>query len=160
MRRTARDILEEKGGHMITISHDATVYQAVKVMVQNRIGSLVVVDEGRIIGIWTERDLLYRALEEGFDPRTELVSAGMSRNLISAEMDEHAYQLYDKFLGQRIRHLLIRDHGEYIGILSSGDVMRANLQQRTEDYRDLNEMVSFEYYENWKLRQQETAALR
>lgn len=160
MTRTARDILEEKGGHMITISHDATVYQAVKVMIQNRIGSLVVVDEGRIIGIWTERDLLYRILEEGFDPRTELVSAGMSRNLVSAEIDEKAYQLSDKFLGKRIRHLLIRHGGEYVGILSAGDVMRANLQQRAEDYRDLNEMVSFEYYENWKIRQQETAALR
>lgn len=145
---------------MITISHDATVYQAVKVMIQNRIGSVVVVDEGRIVGIWTEHDLLNRVLEEGFDPRTELVSQGMSRTVTTADMDEQSYQLYDKFLGKRIRHLLVRDGNEYVGILSAGDVMRANLQQRAEDYRDLNEMVSFEYYENWKMRQQETMAMR
>lgn len=140
---------------MITISSEATVYQAVKIMAQNRVGAIVVVDEGRITGIWTERDLMYRVMEEDFNPKTELISQSMSKNLISAKADELAYQLSDKFLGRRIRHLLIDDGGDYIGILSVGDVMRANLQQRAEEYRDLNEMVSLEYYENWKVNHEE-----
>ncbi|MCB1649999.1 MAG: CBS domain-containing protein [Pseudomonadales bacterium] len=151
MRRTARDILKEKGGHMVTVSTEATVYQAVKIMTQNRVGSVVIVDEGKIAGIWTERDLMYRVLAENFDSKTELISNSMTRQLISANIDEQAIQLYDKFLGRRIRHLLIEEHGEYVGILSVGDVMRANLQQSTEEYRELNEMVSLEYYENWKV---------
>ncbi|MDT8429881.1 MAG: CBS domain-containing protein [Pseudomonadales bacterium] len=155
MKRTAREILREKNGHMVTISTEATIYQAVKVMAQNRVGSVVVTDEDRIVGIWTERDLMYRVLEEDFNPRTEFISQSMSTSLISANVDEQAFQLYDKFLGKRIRHLLIEEDGEYIGILSVGDVMRANLQQRAEEYRDLNEMVSMEYYENWKIKHQE-----
>lgn len=151
MIRTARDILQEKSGHMVTVSTEATVYQAVKIMNQNRIGAIVVVDEGRIVGIWTERDLMYCVLNEDFDPKTELVSASMTTNLISAHMNDQAFVLYDKFLGRRIRHLLIEQDGEYVGILSVGDVMRANLQQRAEEYKDLNEMVSLEYYENWKV---------
>ena len=151
MRRTARDILKEKGGHMVTVSTEATVYQAVKIMTQNRVGSVVIVDEGKIAGICTERDLMYRVLAENFDSKTELISNSMTRQLISANIDEQAIQLYDKFLGRRIRHLLIEEHGEYVGILSVGDVMRANLQQSTEEYRELNEMVSLEYYENWKV---------
>ena len=151
MRRTARDILKEKSGHMVTVSTEATVYQAVKIMTQNRVGSVVIVDEGKIAGIWTERDLMYRVLAENFDSKTELISNSMTRQLISANIDEQAIQLYDKFLGRRIRHLLIEEHGEYVGILSVGDVMRANLQQSTEEYRELNEMVSLEYYENWKV---------
>ena len=158
MIRTARDILQEKGGHMVTVSTEATVYQAVKIMSQNRIGAIVVVDEGRIVGIWTERDLMYRVLNEDFNPKTELVSESMTTNLISAHMDDQAFQLYDKFLGRRIRHLLIKENDEYVGILSVGDVMRANLQQRAEEYKDLNEMVSLEYYENWKV--QHDGALR
>jgi len=151
MIRTARDILQEKSGQMVTVSTEATIYQAVKIMSQNRIGAIVVVDEGRIVGIWTERDLMYRVLNEDFNPKTELISESMTTNLISAHMDDQAFQLYDKFLGRRIRHLLIEEHGEYLGILSVGDVMRANLQQRAEEYKDLNEMVSLEYYENWKV---------
>lgn len=155
MKRTAKDILKQKGGHMITISSEATVYQAVKIMAQNRVGAIVVVDEGSITGIWTERDLMYRVMDEDFNPKNEPISQSMSKSLISAKIDEQTYQLADKFLGRRVRHLLIEDGGEYIGILSAGDVMRANLQQRAEEYRDLNEMVSLEYYENWKVNHEE-----
>ncbi len=151
MKRTARDILQEKGGQLVTISSEATVCQAVKIMTQNHVGSIVVVDEGRIVGIWTERDLTYRVVDNAFNPKTEQIGQSMTRALISANVNDQAFQLYDKFLGRRIRHLLIEDHGEYVGILSAGDVMRANLQQRTEEYKDLNEMVSLEYYQNWKV---------
>lgn len=154
MKRTARDILKDKGGHMVTVTTDATVYQALTTMTQNKVGSIVVVDDEKIVGIWTERDLMYRVLEEGFDAKTALLKDNMSENIISANVEEQAYQLYDKFLGRRIRHLLIEEHGEYIGLLSVGDVMKANLQQRSEEYEELNHMVSLEYYENWKERRE------
>jgi signal-transduction protein with cAMP-binding, CBS, and nucleotidyltransferase domain len=150
MKRTARDILNEKGGHMVTINSDATVYQALTVMTQNKVGSIVILEEEKIVGIWTERDLMYRAMEEGFNPRTARLKDNMSVNLISANVDEQAYQLYDKFLGRRIRHLLIEEGGEYIGLISVGDVMKANLQQKNEEFAELNMKVSLEYYENWK----------
>lgn len=150
MKRTAKDILKDKGGHMVTINSDATVYQALLAMTQNKVGSIVIVEEEKIVGIWTERDLMFRALEEGFDPKTARLRDNMSENIISANVEEHAYQLYDKFLGRRIRHLLIEEDGEYIGLLSVGDVMKANLQQKTEEFEELNHMVSLEYYENWK----------
>ncbi|MFK7864099.1 MAG: cyclic nucleotide-binding/CBS domain-containing protein [Pseudohongiellaceae bacterium] len=150
MIRTAKDILNEKGGHLVTVTSDATVHQALTVMTQNKVGAIVIVDDEKIIGIWTERDLMFRALEEGFNPKTAKLSDNMSVNLISANVDEQAYQLYDKFLGRRIRHLLIEEDGEYIGLLSVGDVMKANLQQKNEEFEELNHMVSLEYYENWK----------
>lgn len=150
MKRIARDILKEKGGHMVTINSDATVFQALTVMTQNKVGSIVVLEDEKICGIWTERDLMFRALEEGFDPKTARLKDNMSENLVSANVEEQAYQLYDKFLGRRIRHLLIEEDGEYIGLLSVGDVMRANLQQKNEEFEELNHMVSLEYYENWK----------
>jgi signal-transduction protein with cAMP-binding, CBS, and nucleotidyltransferase domain len=150
MKRTARDILKEKGGHLVTVNADATVFQAVTVMTQNRVGAVVVVEEEKIVGIWTERDLMFRVLEEGFDAKTARLNDNMSVNLITANVEEHAFQLYDKFLGRRIRHLLIEDGGEIIGLLSVGDVMKANLQEKSEEVDELNHMVSLEYYENWK----------
>lgn len=150
MIKTARDILSEKGGHLVTVTSDATVHQALTIMTQNKVGAIVIVEDDKIVGIWTERDLMFRALEDGFDPKTAKLSDNMSVNLISANVDEQAYQLYDKFLGRRIRHLLIEEGGEYIGLLSVGDVMKANLQQKNEEFEELNHMVSLEYYENWK----------
>lgn len=150
MKRTARDILKEKGGHMVTINSDGSVYQALTIMTQNKVGSIIIVEDEKIVGIWTERDLMFRVLEEGFDARTAKLKDNMSENIISANIDEQAFQLYDKFLGRRIRHLLIEDDGEYVGLLSVGDVMKANLQQKNEEFEELNHMVSLEYYENWK----------
>lgn len=150
MKRTARDILNEKGGHLVTINADATVFQAVSVMTQNRVGAIVVVEEEKIVGIWTERDLLFRVLEEGFDAKTARLNDNMSINLITANVDEPAFKLYDKFLGRRIRHLLIEDGGDIIGLLSVGDVMKASLLEKSEEVDELNHMVSLSYYENWK----------
>lgn len=150
MIRTAKDILTEKGGHMVTINADGTVYQALTLMTQNRVGSVVVTEDDRIVGIYTERDLMFHVLEEGFDPKTSRLRDHMSENLVTANVSEQAIQLYDKFLGRRIRHLLIEENGDYIGVLSMGDVMKATLQQKTEELQELNNMVSLEYYENWK----------
>lgn len=150
MIKTAKDILKEKGGHLVTVTSNATVHQALTVMTQNKVGAIVIVNDEKIVGIWTERDLMFRALEDGFNPKTAKLSDNMSVDLISANVDEQAFQLYDKFLGRRIRHLLIEEDGEYIGLLSVGDVMKANLQQKSEEFKELNHMVSLEYYENWK----------
>jgi len=156
MKRTARDILREKGGHMLTISSEATVYEAVSLMNQNRVGAILVVNESKqIVGIWTERDLMRRVVEPGFHPQKDLVRTGMTSSLISAHVDATPNELYETFVGRRIRHLLIEEFGSYVGILSARDVMQATLQQSAEEYRDLNEMVSMEYYENWKTQAQE-----
>ncbi len=150
MKRTAKDILEEKGGHMVTISADATVYQALTLMTQNHVGSVVITENEKIVGIYTERDLMFHVLEEGFDARTARIRDHMSEKLITANVADQALELYDKFLGRRIRHLLIEENGDYIGLLSVGDVMKTNLQQKIEELEELNHMVSLEYYENWK----------
>jgi signal-transduction protein with cAMP-binding, CBS, and nucleotidyltransferase domain len=151
MEKTAGDILREKGGSMVTCTMQSTVREAVSIMTANRVGAILVLDQGRIAGIWTERDLLYRVLDPQFNVATERVSDHMTKQLISANVRDLVVQLYDKFLGRRIRHLLIEDKGEYVGILAVGDVMQATLQQRAAEYKNLKEMVSLEYYENWKV---------
>ncbi len=135
---------------MLTVAYDATIHQALTLMTQHRVGSILVVDGEKIKGIWTERDLMFRALEDGFDARTALIKERVSENLISASADEVVDQLFDKFLAKRIRHLLIKDDGEFVGLISVGDVMKANLQQKAEEFAELNHKVSLEYYENWK----------
>lgn len=150
MKRTAKDILQEKGGHLVTVTADASVYQALTLMTQNRVGSVVVTADEKVIGIYTERDLMFHVLEEGFDPKNARIRDHMSENLITANVNEQASALYEKFLGRRIRHLLVEEDGDYIGLLSVGDVVRASLQQKIEELDELNHMVSLEYYENWK----------
>jgi signal-transduction protein with cAMP-binding, CBS, and nucleotidyltransferase domain len=74
----------------------------------------------------------------------------MSFPLKTAPHTDHIFQLIDKLLGYHTRHLLIEKEGKYIGLLYARDVVRVGFTERTKQLRELDEMVSFEFYENWK----------
>lgn len=150
MNRTAEDVIRDKDRSIVSMPADATVRQALQSMAAQRVGAMLVTRNGAIVGIWTERDLMHDTLRIGFDPdKTELGDV-MSSELISASHTDSLYEIMDKFLGLRIRHLLIEKDGGYIGLLTPGDVMKASLQEKSDELESLNHLVSWEYYEEWK----------
>lgn len=151
--RTAEDLLRAKGGgagKMIRVAPETKIQQALKVMVLHKIGAVLVEDAGEIVGIWTERDLLRNTLAEGFDPWQTKVGEVMSTGLVDVAWDDGVYQLMDKFLGLRLRHLLVEKDGVYIGLLSIGDALKAALQEKSVELEALHSMVSWEYHEEWR----------
>ena len=148
--KSAEDILKNKNQEMICISEDKTILEALEIMLKKQIGAILVKKEDDIIGIWTERDLMKNTKTEGFDPKTARIGDYMTTDLFSAPHTDSVYSLLDKFLGKRMRHLLIEKEGKYIGLLSTGDVIKANLLEKTTELKELNKMVSWEYYENWR----------
>ncbi len=149
---TAEDILAGKGGDLLSVSEDATIGEALEVMVGGKVGSILVREGSRIVGIYTERDLMRNAIDAGFDPGKARIGDHMSRGLKFAPYTDTAYELMDKFLGLRIRHLLIDKNDEFIGLLSVGDVIKAALQARTDELEELEAIAKWEYYEEWKPR--------
>ena len=127
---TAEDILAVKGGDLLSVQEDATIGKS----------------------IYTERDLMRNSIDTGFDPRRERIGDHMTRGLKFAPHTDTAYELMDKFLGLRIRHLLIDKHDQFIGLLSVGDVIKAALQARTDELEELEAIAKWEYYEEWKPR--------
>ncbi len=148
--KTAEDILNEKGSEILCVPPDTTIYEALKIMTQNKVGAILVKEGDAYVGIWTERDLMHDTLKEGFDPQTAKIGDHMTKGLKTARHDETILSLADKFLGLRLRHLLIEREGQIIGLLSSGDVIRAGLQQRTEQLQELDDIVHLEYYDEWR----------
>lgn len=148
--RIAEQMVGSKGGHMISVAADTMVYDALQTMVEHRIGAVLVHREEDIIGIWTERDLMRNTLIEGFDPKTARVGDYMITDLHMASHQDSVYQLMDMFLGLRVRHLPVKKDGEYIGLLSVGDVMKACLREKSDELAKLNALVSWEYHEEWQ----------
>lgn len=146
----AIDILLEKNQPMISVDIHSTVFDAIKIMNENKIGAILVKNNDEIIGIWTERDLLNNVMIDNFDVRTAKIKDFMSTNLQSARYDSSLYKLYDLFLGKRLRHLLIEKDDEFIGVLSQGDVVKASLNEKSKEIEDLNNILKWEYYENWR----------
>ena len=144
--KTAEDILNEKSRDIISVSPDTTILEALNVMVKNNIGALLVVENGNYIGIYTEREFVHNSTKEYFNPRTAVIRDYMVEDLISAPYDYTVHELQDLLLGKCLRHILIVKEDQVIGIISAGDVTRADLVDHESQLKSL----SWDYYENWK----------
>ena len=150
--KTAAEILQDKDSHLISVAPDTSIIEALRIMIKNHIGGILIQEGDDIVGIWTERDLMRNSITANFDVKTAKIKDYMTTGLLSAPHTDTVYQLLDKFLGMRLRHLLIKKDGQYIGLLSIGDVIKATLQEKDIELQELNAMKSWEYYEDWKWR--------
>ncbi len=148
--KIAEDLVKDKTREVVTVPADTTIADAVALMHRENVGCLLVTDNDEIVGIWTERDLARDIAEDGFDIHAAMIGAYMSTPLITCEWNESVYSLMDKFLGLRIRHLVVDKHGKHIGLLSAGDVMRATIHQKDRELAEANADMSWQYYEEWK----------
>ncbi|MFH1570586.1 MAG: CBS domain-containing protein, partial [Gemmatimonadota bacterium] len=144
--KTAVDILEEKHAEIVAVPAATTIQETVETMIRHKVGSVLVKAGGEYAGIWTERDLMRNLVRPGFDPKTAKVGDLMTRDIPTADHSLDPYELMDRFLGLRLRHLLITREQEILGLLSMGDVVRFCLQQKMREMEELKEEVNWEYY--------------
>ena len=148
--KCAGDILRGKNAEMIAADADQTVQEALRIMVERNIGAILVRREGRLVGIWTEKDYVRNSQQAGFDPKTTRIGEVMTPTLHTAAHDTPVPKLQEMYLGLFTRYVMIEKEGRYIGLLSIGDVLRANLLEKDRELRNLNELVSWDYYEDWR----------
>jgi len=148
--KTAEDIVNDKNQQILTVSFDDTIHMTCDFMVKNKIGAVLVEKNEEYVGVWTERDLLRNITKKGFDPKTAEVGNYMSSPLHTASHDTPTHQLEEMFLGLFVRHLVIEKEGHYIGFISIGDVLRASLLEKDRQFKNVNALASWNYYEDWK----------
>jgi CBS domain-containing protein len=124
---TANDILARKGFSVFTVPSTATVLEAVERMNQLRVGAVVVMDQGHLKGMFTERDVLRRVVGERRNPAATHVAEVMTRDVICCgpvtDLDEIGAIMKDR----RVRHLPVCDRdGDLLGMISIGDVNAAH----------------------------------
>ena len=120
-----RQILARKGSDVFTISPDATLADVVDSLVEHNCGSLVVVERGEIVGIITERDLL-RANHARRGLMSDLIVRDhMTQRLVSATPDDEVPSVMGLLTERRVRHLPILENGRLVGLISIGDVVKA-----------------------------------
>jgi CBS domain-containing protein len=136
------DILKDKERELLTIASDASVYDAVKEMVEANVGSLLVTVDGRIEGIVTERDYLRRVTLEGRTDQDTHVSEIMSSPLVvvtpSTSVDECMAVMTDR----RIRHVPVVDEGDIVGLISIGDLVKFQSKQQSFKIQYLTDYIT------------------
>lgn len=137
-----KDILESKGSAVATIPADASLHDALERLIELRIGSLVVVDgHDPIVGILTERDLLGECAIHPEGVREMTVREIMSSNPIIAVPEDEVAYIMGIMTHNRIRHLPILDGERLAGMISIGDVVKAQLEAAEFENRYLRDFI-------------------
>lgn len=149
--KTASDILAVKKKRMICTKASDTIYNALQIMHERKVGAILLTDEqeDKIVGIWTERDLMKNVMMDTFNPKTAIIGDYMTRDLFSANVNASIEDLKEIILSHFIRHILIEENDRYVGILSVGDVIRASLLAQDAHIQALRSHTSWHYYESW-----------
>jgi CBS domain-containing protein len=127
-----RTILDTKGRHVVTCRPDASVSTAVHRLVLERIGALVVSEDGyKVAGIISERDIIQSLAKSGPDLLTSgrRVAELMEHNVITCTPDDTVQQVMAEMTRRRVRHLPVIEDGGLVGIISIGDVVKSRLEE-------------------------------
>jgi CBS domain-containing protein len=137
------DILHDKGNDVQTIHPDATIQQVMEALLEHRIGSLVVsTDAGEIVGIITERDVLRECAQRSEQVRNIRVRDVMTTRLIVGTPDDDLGYVMGIMTHNRIRHLPIITAQRLVGLISIGDVVKAQLEETVFENHYLREYIS------------------
>jgi CBS domain-containing protein len=137
-------ILAEKGGDVIRIAGDATVFDAIKKMVEANVGAILVTgsDPDKFEGIFTERDYLRRIAVEGRTSRDTLVREVMTSPVIAVGPETTVEEAMALMTDRRIRHAPVVDDDHLLGMVSIGDLVRLLSQEQSFKIRYLTEYIS------------------
>ena len=127
----------------ITVDRSVSVLETAKLMAEHRIGAVPVVDAHRLVGIFSERDILTRIVAADRNPATTAVGEVMSSELIVAESNENYEVCLSRMRQSHVRHLIVLEKGALYGIASMRDVLAADIDEKSEAITLLNAYVHF-----------------
>jgi len=136
------EILAEKSGEVLRIDVNASVFDAVKQMVEANVGALLVTEAGEVTGIVTERDYLRRVTLEGRTDKETPVREIMSSPLIVATPETTIDEAMALMTDRRFRHVPVVDGGEVVGIVSIGDLVKFTSQQQSFELKYLHDYIA------------------
>lgn len=138
-------ILNSKDGSVWTIGPDASVYEAVELMASRQIGALLVMVEGELRGILSERDYARKVILQGRSSRQTHVSEIMSSPVITVTPTHTLEDCMKIVTEKRIRHLPVVDDGRVVGVVSIGDLVRAIITVQKETIQQLHNYIAGAY---------------
>lgn len=125
-----QDILRNKGDEVWSVPADTTVSHALQEMADKNIGAVLVMDSGRIAGIFSERDLARKVVLQGRECKETLVAEVMTSQVVGVRPDETVHECMAIMTEKRIRHLPVVDSGQVAGIVSIGDVVKSIISEQ------------------------------
>lgn len=140
---TVHDVLDSKpSNRVLTISPAASVLDAVEKMNELKVGALIVMEDGQVLGIFTERDVLHRVVGQMKRPSTTSINEVMTRDVVCVSPETDIDEVSSLMRERRIRHVPVCDpHRGLVGMISIGDVNAFHAGHREATIHYLNEYI-------------------
>lgn len=143
--RRIRDILRIKGKDVYTVRPHETVLDAVRAMNDQHVGAVLVIDEGRLVGVFTERDVLVRVVAAHRDPRQTLIQEVMTTRIHTATPEDSLVDVMRMMTERRCRHLPVIDGERLVGLVSIGDLTKAVQRNLRQEVGELSRYIGGPY---------------
>lgn len=140
--KLVQHLLDRKSSELISIVQDASVFDAIKLMADRGVGSLLVMDGRDLKGIVTERDYARKVIIKGRSSESTEVGEIMSTDIVTATSQQTIDECMTLMTDRRIRHLPIVDDDEVVGIISIGDLVQAIISDQQEEIQQLEQYIS------------------
>ena len=140
--KLVQHLLAAKGGDVISISPDASVLEAITLMADRSIGSLLVMQDGELKGIVTERDYARKVIVMGRSSESTPVSDIMSADVVTATAEQTVTKCMELMTNRRIRHLPVVEGDEVVGMISIGDLVQAIIADQQQEIEQLESYIS------------------
>ena len=140
--KLVQHLLDTKGNDVISITGDASVFDAIRVMAERSVGSLLVIEDEKIVGIVTERDYARKVILLGRSSETTTVAAIMTTEVITATAEQTVSECMTLMSEKRIRHLPVVADDKVIGLISIGDLVQAIISDQQQEIEQLESYIS------------------
>lgn len=139
---TVRTILQDKGHAVRTASPDTPVIEALRIMAEINVGALVVLRGDEVVGIFSERDYARKLVLKGRSHDSTTVKDIMTTGVITVKQDQSTDDCMALMTSKRIRHLPVVEDGKLVGIISIGDVVKADISEKEHLIKQLENYIT------------------
>jgi len=134
---TVKSALAQKSGALIHVRSDEMVFKVLTQMRDNRVRSVLVIDDGVLVGIVTQGDCAIKVLLPGLDAKSTVVSQVMTRNPMTVKLGDQIESCMALMSAKGFRHLPVLDEGKVVGVISIGDVVKDIIRDLKLNVHDL-----------------------
>lgn len=140
-----KDVIQQKGSEVHSIRPDDSVFTAIKKMSELKIGALLVIEDGRLAGIISERDYRDKVILMGKRSKDTSVSEIMTKQVYKVKSTDEINTCMRIMTDQKIRHLPVVDDDKIVGVISIGDVVKTVIDQQKVEISSLRDYISGNY---------------
>ena len=140
--KTVSQLLQVKGSAVLSVTPESSVFDALRLMAEKNVGALLVMSDGTLRGILSERDYARKVILLGKSSHELAVRDIMSDKVVSVTPGQTVDDCMALMTGRRIRHLPVIDNGRIIGVLSIGDLVKAVIEEQQQTIQQLESYIN------------------